>query len=113
MDSEGTSREVTSREVTRDIVSLPNNPSNIGEIANVALKTTVAIGEMLPFAAAACQLASQIIDMVESAQRHKKICKDLSRRIDKATKRIQANTPTKDVSLAIQVSYLLQSPCNA
>ncbi|CAG8649865.1 12404_t:CDS:2 [Ambispora gerdemannii] len=100
--------EVTS-EVTREVTSLPNRQSHIGEIAITTLKATITvgetIGEMLPFAAAACKLANQIIEMVESAQRHKELCKKLSGRIQKATIRIKENHPTKDASLAIQVSY--------
>ncbi|CAG8629786.1 2256_t:CDS:2 [Ambispora gerdemannii] len=107
MNSEVTT-EVTS-EVTREVTSLPNNQSHIGEIAMKALKATITvgetIGEMLPLAAVTCKLASEIIKMVELAQRHKKVCKDLSNRIHKATIKIQENSPTKDASRTIQESY--------
>ncbi|CAG8571281.1 10269_t:CDS:2, partial [Ambispora gerdemannii] len=92
------------REVTRE-VNTSSSSSHISEIAITTIKATIAIGEMLPFAAAACQIAKKIVEMVETAQRHKEVCKDLSERIKRTTKRIEANPPTKDSSIMIQVSY--------
>ncbi|CAG8621843.1 8489_t:CDS:2, partial [Ambispora gerdemannii] len=85
---------------TRDV-----NTSSSSSLAITTLKATIDVGEMLLSAVAACQIAKKIVEMVENAQRHKEICRDLSERIKKATKSIEANPPTKDSSIMIQVSY--------
>ncbi|CAG8460716.1 12757_t:CDS:2 [Ambispora gerdemannii] len=74
-----------------DIDDDDNQPGN--NVSGI-VRGMVDVLSLVPLAESACKLADKLIECAENAKRHKKVCKQLSKRVKAANETIKANPPT-------------------